>query len=213
MDIEFFGANCIRVKTKETTIVIDDNLAALGGKTITSDKAALFYTNTNLVDKIATEKARLVINTAGEFEVGDVTVTGEQTRSHMDEADKETATVLQMTVGNQTVTVLGHVHPDLSKAVVELIGSTDVLILPVGGNGYTLDGIAAVSIIKKAEPGIVIPTYYDQKGLQFEVPAQTLEEFLKVSSLQADEPVDIFKMAKATDVEAGQTKVVIITPK
>lgn len=213
MDIEFFGANCLRLRTKEAVIVVDDNLASLGGKTVTTDKTALFYTNNTLAEKSAKAKARLVIDTAGEFEVGDVTVTGEQTRSHMDEEGKESATVLQLTIGNQTVTVLGHVHPDLSKAVVELIGGTDILVIPVGGNGYTLDGVAAASIIKKAEPDIVIPTHYDQKDLKFEVPAQTLDEFFKVSSLQASEAVDIYKLGKAVDGATDQTKVVVLNAK
>lgn len=212
MDIEFFGANCIRLKTKETTIVVDDNLSKIGGKTITNDKTVLFYTNEHLKDDTASEKARLVIDSAGEFEIGEVTVSGEQTRGHMDEEGKENATVLQFMIENQTVTVLGHVHPELSNAVVEMIGGTDVLIIPVGGNGYTLDPVAATSIIKKAEPGVVIPTQYEIDVLSYEVPAQTLDEFLKVSSLQADEPTESMKLAKA-DTESGQTKVAVLQVK
>ena len=213
MEIEFFGANCIRLKTKEAHIVVDDNLSTIGSKTITTDKAALFYTNKELTDASATKQARLVIDTAGEFEIGDVTVTGEQTRSHMDEEGKETATVLLFMVGNQTVTVLGHVHPELSNSVVEMLGGTDVLIIPVGGNGYTLDAVAAASIIKKAEPGVVIPTHYDAKQLKFEVPAQPLEEFIKVASLQAGEPVDSFKIGKSADTESTQTSLVVLQQK
>jgi L-ascorbate metabolism protein UlaG (beta-lactamase superfamily) len=214
MDIEFFGANCVRLKTKETTIVVDDNLSLMGGKTITTDKTSLFYTNKMLVDQSAKSKARLTIETAGEFEVGDLTVTGQQTRGHMDEKDIESATVFQFMSGTQTVTVLGHVHPDLSKEVVELIGGTDVLMIPVGGNGYTLDGVAASSIVRKAEPAVVIPTYYNGGKLQFEVPAQTLEEFFKISALsQPEESVDVFKLSKASDVESGSTKVVVLKAK
>lgn len=213
MDIEFFGANCIRLKTKEAVITVDDNLSKLGGKTVVDGTSVLMYTNKILVDEVASSKSRLVIDTAGEFEVGDVTVRGEQTRSHLDEEGNETATVLQFMMNNQTVTVLGHVHPDLSKAVVELIGGTDVLVIPVGGNGYTLDGVAATSIIKKAEPGVVVPTQYEDTTLNFEVPAQPLEEFLKVSSLQAEEPVDSLKLGKNLDVESTQTKVIVLNRK
>lgn len=209
MDIEFFGANCIRLKTKETTIVIDDNLSMIGGKTITNDKSVLFYTNQTLKDQAATDKARLVIDSAGEFEIGDVTVSGEQTRGHLDEEGDENATVLQFMIDNQTVTILGHVHPDLSEAVVEMIGGTDVLVVPVGGNGYTLDPVAAASIVKKAEPDTVIPTQYEVKQLSYEVPAQTLDEFIKVSSLTANEPVESIKLGKV-DTESSQTKLVVL---
>jgi hypothetical protein len=86
-------------------------------------------------------------------------------------------------------------------------------VIPVGGNGYTLDGVAATSIIKKAEPAVVIPTYYEDASLTFEVPAQPLSEFLKVSSLQADEPVDFIRLGKSLDTESTQTKVVLLNRK
>lgn len=49
----------------------------------------------------------------------------------------------------QTATFTGHVHPDISDDALELISGTDVLIIPVGGNGFTLDPTGAASIIKK----------------------------------------------------------------
>ena len=45
MEIEFFGANCFRIKTKNASIVIDDNLEALGSKTITKDSDVAIFTN------------------------------------------------------------------------------------------------------------------------------------------------------------------------
>ena len=38
MQIDFFGANCLRLKTSNNSLIFDDNLKALGGKSITSDK-------------------------------------------------------------------------------------------------------------------------------------------------------------------------------
>lgn len=213
MDIEFYGGNCLKLKTKEITIVVDDNLKSAGGKMQTAKDNVLVYTQASLIGEAPSEKARIIIDTAGEYEVGDVTVTGVQTRSHMDEKGEESATVYQFTVGAQTVSVLGHVHPDLSDQVEELIGGTDVLILPVGGNGYTLDPTGASSVIKKSEPDVVIPTYYETDGLSFEVPPMPLEEFLKVSSMTPEEPVDSFKLGKTTEGDASQTKLVVLSVK
>ncbi len=213
MEIEFYGANCLKLKTKEVTILVDDNLTKLGGKTQVSKDNVLVYTNLMLKDETAAEKSRLVIDAAGEYEVGDVTVSGVQTRGHMDEEGSETATVYQFTYGNQTATVLGHIHPNLSDEVQELIGGTDVLFIPVGGNGYTLDATGAASVIKKSEPDVVIPTAYETKGLTNEVPLAPLEEFLKVSSMTADEPIDSFKLGKSTEGDASQTKLVILSAK
>ncbi len=213
MEIEFYGANCIKLKTKEVTIVVDDNLSKLGGKTATAKDNVLVYTNTMLHDEKAAEKARLVIDTAGEYEVGDVTVTGLQTRGHMDEEGTETATVYQFTYGNQTVTILGHIHPNTSDEVQELVGGTDAMFIPVGGNGYTLDATGAAGVIKKTEPDVVVPTAYETKGITNEVPFAPLEEFLKVSSMTAEDPEDSLKLSKATEGDASQTRLIVLNVK
>ncbi|MCA9328471.1 MBL fold metallo-hydrolase, partial [Candidatus Saccharibacteria bacterium] len=156
MELEFFGGNCFRIKTKSTTLVVDDNLSKLGKKSIQSDKTVAFYTSNNVFDERAAAQSRLSFVTPGEFEVGDVTVNGVQARGHMDEEGKLTANVFQFMHGGQTISVLGHVHPDISDEVVELISGTDVLVVPVGGNGFTLDPVGAASIIKKTEPNVVV---------------------------------------------------------
>jgi len=214
MEIDFFGANCFRMKTKETIIIVDDNLKSLGGKSPQTDKSVVFYTNRRLDAGRASNKSKLVIDTPGEFEVGDLTVTGVQARAHIDTEEQMTSTVFQFIFGGQTVTLLGHIHPDISADVDELISGTDLLIIPVGGNGYTLDPAGASKVIKKVEPEIVIPSQFDVKGLNYEVPAQPLEEFEKLPIVTLKEVVDSYKLSKnAEDITTGQVKTVILKPK
>ena len=213
MEIEFFGGNCFRIKSKQTSIVVDDNLSKIGKKTITNDKTAAFFTSALTKDEKVANVARLVIDGAGEFEVGDITVKGVQARAHIDEDGKHSATVFQFMFGGQTITVLGHVHPDLSDDVMELISGTDVLVVPVGGNGFTLDPVGASSVIKKVEPDVVIPSQYDIKGINYEVPAQGIEEFGKVSSLNLEDVQDSFKLVRAVDDSTAQTRVVVLNVK
>jgi len=213
MELEFFGGNCFRIKSKQTTIVVDDNLNKIGKKSIINDKVVAFYTSGMLRDEKAVEQARLVIDGAGEFEVGDITVKGLQARSHMDEAGVHTATVFQFMFGGQTITVLGHVHPDIDDEVIELVSGTDVLILPVGGNGFTLDPVGATSVIKKVEPDVVVPSQYDIAGINYEVPAQGLEEFGKVSSLNLEDAQDSLKLVRAGEDSSTQTRVVVLNVK
>lgn len=213
MEIEFFGANCFRVKTKKTTLIFDDNLEALGAKPVTKDSDALFYSQQSLKTDKAASKARLVIESPGEFEVGDISVKAVQTRAHMDEEGAHTTTVYQCMFNNKTVTILGHVHPDMRDDVLELAGGTDVLIVPVGGNGYTLDPVGAVSVVKKIEPSVVIASQYEESGLKFEVPATPLAEFHKVSGLTATEPADVYKVDKPDAELAASTHVIVLNTK
>lgn len=212
MEIEFFGANCFRIKTKKSSIVIDDNLALLGQKSITKDTDVAVFTN-KMLSAGEKSKARLVLESAGEFEVGDLSVKAVQTRAHMDEEGADTATVFQFLYNGTTVTALGHIHPDVAADVLELSGGSDVVLIPVGGNGYTLDSVGALSVIKKIEPEVVIPAYYDANGFKFEVPAAPLDDFVKTSALTATEPKDSYKVDKPDTELAGQTHLVVLTIK
>lgn len=210
MEIEFLGGNCFRIKTKNTTVIIDDNLSKIGGASPQSEKTVALYTSLDVKGDVKTT-SRLVIDTPGEFEVGDLTVTGVQTRSHMDEAGKLSATVYQFMFGGQTVTLLGHIHPDITPEVSELAAGTDVLVVPVGGNGYTLDPTGAATIVKSLEPGVVIPSQYDIEGLNYEIPAQPLDTFTKMLSTEEPTAVDSYKITKGgVEDLSTQTKVVVL---
>jgi len=210
MEIEFFGANCFRLKSKKTLIVIDDNLSAVGGKSIQSEKTVAFYTTLDLLDKSAKDKSRLVIDGPGEYEVGDLTVTGMQARSHMDKEEKKSATVYKFMYEGQTVTALGHLHPDISDELVEFISGTDVLLLPIGGNGYTLDPVGAASIIKEVEPSTIIPSQYDVKDLSYEVPAQSLPEFEQLPMVTLEPAQDSYKLENSSAEDASVVGRIIV---
>ncbi|MCA9328768.1 hypothetical protein KC959_03280, partial [Candidatus Saccharibacteria bacterium] len=66
---------------------------------------------------------------------------------------------------------------------------------------------------KKTDPNVVVPAHYDISGVSYEVPAQPLEEFLKVASLTADEPQESLKLSKASEDVGTQTKVVVLKVK
>lgn len=214
MEIEFFGGNCFRVKSKKATIVVDDNLDAIGGTSVVAEGDVVFYSSRSLKSGAAAKKAKLVIDSAGEYEIGDISVKALQARAHMDGDDEATATVIQFMFDNQTVTVLGHVHPDVDGEVIEMAGGTDVLVVPVGGNGYTLDATGAASLIKKIEPDNVIPAHYDMDGLTYEVPAAPLDDFIKVSGMTMPEETSAnVALGKLPSSDGGQTTLVVMSPK
>jgi L-ascorbate metabolism protein UlaG (beta-lactamase superfamily) len=181
MDIQFYGANCVVISASGVRAVVDDNLAELGGKSVTKAGDLVLFTGPSSEVKVET---KLTIAGPGEFEVADFSIQGIPARAHMDEVKQRTATMYKLTSKDVTVLVLGHIYPDLSDTELETIGMIDVLITPVGGNGYTLDPVGALSIIKKIEPKIVIPTHYADKALQYPVPQQSLEDALKALAME-----------------------------
>lgn len=201
MDIQFYGANCIVFAYQGARVVIDDNLVELGSKAVTkSGDIALF---TQPTDKVNPD-AKISIDSPGEYEISSFSVYGIPARSHMDEENQKTATMYKIIAGGISVAVLGHIFPNLSDDQLERIGMVDVLMVPVGGNGYTLDPVGALSVIKKIEPKIVIPTHFDMKGIEYPVPQQSLEQALKELGMETAQTTSKLKLKPADLTDALQ---------
>jgi L-ascorbate metabolism protein UlaG (beta-lactamase superfamily) len=82
----------------------------------------------------------------------------------------------------------------LTDDELEAIGVIDVMFVPVGGNGYTLDPIGALKLIKAVEPKLVIPTHYADKSLNFEVPQQELEAAIVELGMEVKERLPKLKL-------------------
>jgi L-ascorbate metabolism protein UlaG (beta-lactamase superfamily) len=199
MDIQFYGANCLSVSYKGARIVVDDNLADIGAKSITKSEDVALFTNGS-----KEAKARLLFDGPGEYEVSDISVIGISARGHMDEEGKSTATMFKLIAGDQSILITGHVYPELSESQLEKIGIVDVLIVPVGGNGYTVDPIGAIKLIKDIEPKLVVPTHYADKVLKFEVPQQDLSNALKEMAMEPKETVSKLKLKPGEQSDVTQ---------
>ncbi len=193
MDLQFYGANCLVLSSRNGRVVIDDNLSALGAKSVTKPGDIVLFTSktTFVAPKVET---KLQITHGGEYEVSDISIIGVPARSHMDEEDKQTATMYKLFTKDVSVLVTGHIYPELNDDQLETIGMIDVLCVPVGGNGYTLDPVGAMKIIKKIEPKILVLTHYDDSALTYEVPQQTLEQALSSLSMEPKETISKLKL-------------------
>lgn len=201
MELQYFGGNCIRLSTKKAAVTIDDTLADLGAKSATKPGDINLFTT---VHSSPVAGAKIVIDTPGEYEVSDISVQGIAARAHMDEEGVRSATMYRVIIDDIRIAAVGHVYPNLSSSQLEALNTIDILVIPVGGNGYTLDSIGALKLIKDIDPKIVIPTHYDEKGLNFPVPQQSLEEAIKGLSMEAHEAVPKLKLKSGELGEAAQ---------
>jgi len=200
MDIQYYGANCLTFNYKTTRIVIDDNLASLGKKSIIKPTDVVLYTNEMLEPEKV--EAKIMIDCPGEYEVADISIIGIAARAHMDEADKRLATIYKITTNDLSILICGHIYPQLSEEQLEAVGLIDVIVLPVGGNGYTLDAKGALSLIKEIEPKIVIPTHFADSDLKYPVPQASLSDILKELSMEPKEKTSKIRLRSSdlTDV-------------
>lgn len=186
MEAQYYGANCIRLYNKKVTIVIDD----MDG-TITKPGDVVLYTGTRGEQKV---EAKITIDQPGEYEVSTVSVHGVAARAHMDEDGAKSATIYKIVGDDVRIAVVGHIYPNLSDAQLESIGVVDVLFVPVGGAGYTLDAIGAQKVIREIEPKMVIPTHYADKLVKYDVPQAELDFVLKELSMEPKDTVDKLKL-------------------
>ncbi|MBL8121347.1 MBL fold metallo-hydrolase [Candidatus Saccharibacteria bacterium] len=198
MDIQFHGANCVTVSTKQVRLVFDDNLASLGGKPVSREGDVCLFTSAH-PERV--KGAKMTIDIPGEYEVSGVNIRGVQTRAHMDTDKERNATMYKVTMGDVKILVIGHIYPKLSESRLEDIGLVDVLLIPVGGTGYTMDPVGALQVVKEIEPKVFIPTHYADKELAYEVPQQSLDDALKAFGMEPKEVTKKFqfKAAEATD--------------
>jgi L-ascorbate metabolism protein UlaG (beta-lactamase superfamily) len=186
VDLQFYGANCVGITYKSNRVVVDDNLADLGAKSILKSTDIALFTGSR--DDVSTV-ARMTFDGPGEFEVADISIIGIAARAHVDEPGQQRATMFKLVAGDTSLLITGHVYPELSEAQLEAIGMIDALIVPVGGNGYTLDPVGTLKFIKAIEPKLVIPTHYADKALNYPVPQQELSNALKELGMEPKETI------------------------
>jgi L-ascorbate metabolism protein UlaG (beta-lactamase superfamily) len=194
MEIQFYGANCVSISYKQTKIIVDDNLKSLGQKSVTKNGDVALFTSNATEDDMSKSAARILINNPGEYEVGKISIYGIESRSHTDEEKQHSNTIYKIIAGGLNVVVVGHIYPDLDEKQLENIGMTDVLIIPVGGHGFTLDSQGANKIIKQIEPKLVIPTHFSDNSLKFPVPQDDLDSVISSIGMQPKETVQKIKL-------------------
>jgi len=202
-EIGYHGGNAVTITTKDTTLVFDANRNSFGKKNLSVKDGAEFATEERFLTN--DPAFRVSLCGAGEYEVSNVMVQGVAAYRHLDEIGGEQAsTVFAIKIGDHRIALLGNIQGNLNDEQLEALGMVDILILPVGGNGYTLDAVDAAKIIGQVTPKIVIPIHYAEAGYNYEVPQDSFKQF--VEQMKAEVVEDkTFKVKSNTTVPAVLT--------
>ncbi len=206
-EIEYKGGNCVVLSTKKTTLIADPKLSLVGLKDIKTKDEIELATEPRFA--VENSEARVIIQAPGEYEVGDFFIRATAATRHIDmETDERLATIYHIDMGDVRIGLIGNIKDKLSDDQLETIGVVDILVLPVGGGGYTLDATNASAIVRQVEPKVVIPVHYADPGLKYEVPQDTLDTF--TSELGAPvEQVEKFKIKGSAALPQSMTVVAI----
>lgn len=199
LDIEYKGGNAVIISTKKVSLVIDPKVSLLGLKDVSVKDTVEVATEQRFA--IGGQGARLAIEGPGEYEIGDVSVRGIAATRHIDtETSEPISTIYRIETGDVRIGVIGNVSPKLSEDQQESLGVIDILILPVGGNGYTLDATSAAMVVRQMSPKAVIPVHYADDGLTYEVPQDTLETFTKELAAPVEEAGTKYKVKSSAAI-------------
>lgn len=175
-EVEYKGANGVVISSKKASIVVDPKLSVAGLKDLSVKDAVELATEARLA--LQSDTAKLVIEGPGEYGIADFDITGVAAQRHLDTAsDPKISTMYRVETGDIRAAVIGNIYEKLSEAQLEELGVIDVLIIPVGGGGYTLDATGAATIVRQIEPKAVIPVHYADEAISYEAPQLDVETF------------------------------------
>jgi len=207
MDVQYYGGNCVALSYKGVRLIVDDNLTSLGLKSVSKTGDILLYTAAHATP--VPPDPKLIIDGPGEFEVANLAIAGIAARAHMDNQGTNAATIYRLLADETSYLFTGNIYPELNDEQLEAIGMIDVMFVPVGGNGYTLDAGGALQLIKAIEPKVVIPLHYNDPSIHYPVAQQGLEQLLKNLSMEPSQTVSKFRF-KPADVR-DTTQLVILS--
>jgi L-ascorbate metabolism protein UlaG (beta-lactamase superfamily) len=121
----------------------------------------------NFLDQVKDYKR--VVSGPGEYEISGISIIG-VTTYHDDKKGqlrgKNTVYVIEM--DDVRIAHMGDLGHKLGDKALALMGSVDVLMVPVGGE-YTINDAVAAEVVRSIEPTVTIPMHYQQSGLNPEV--------------------------------------------
>ena len=176
VEIEYFGGNAVKITSNKQVAVIDPKRSHFGLKDLDAKQAIEMVTANDLA--VNDSDAILLVDGPGEYEVHGYSIKGIAANAYQDmDKNCKNNNIYSIEVDDVKIAILGNIEAKISEAQLEEIGVVDILILPVGGGGFTLYGKEAAKIVKQIEPKIAVPIHFAGDGLNYEVAQDTDDEF------------------------------------
>lgn len=156
----------------------------------------------------AVKEYKMLVNTPGDHGVDGVDIFG--FKSYHDDKKgllRGKNVVFRIRMDGVEVCHLGDIGEELSPMLAELIGSINVLLIPVGGR-YTIDAAEAKEYVDRLMPDVVIPMHYMMDGYRTQF--DELDEFLDLFPKEDVEYADTAALEfDRTDFDGERTRVIV----
>lgn len=201
MQLSWYGQSFFKIEGKNATVVLDPFTKDIGLKAPKS-KADLVVVSHDFKEFDRDIDDAFLINGPGEYEVKEVYAQGFKSQ------DKEGKrnTIYALNFEDIRITFLGAFgEEELNEKQLEVIGNTDILLIPVGDK-KVLGGKEAMHIVTQVEPKVIIPMFYKTNGLKTDLEGP--DNFLKEVGIKP-EKTDKLKIT-VKDMPAEESKLYIL---
>ena len=195
MDIYWLGHGCFRLRGRDATVVTDPASPSTGYrlKGIAAD-IVLQSSNSPEVSYLqAITGEPKVVSGPGEYEIAGVLITGTRTAHDPASSDRRNVAYV-LDLDDVRICHLGSIAYKPSTEDIEVIGGSDVLIVPVGG-GNVFDAAEAAETVALLEPKIVIPMQFKTDVSTGE--SEPVERFLKELGVDPKPPESRLSVTKS----------------
>lgn len=200
MEITWYGHSCFRLTERNYVTVVTDpydnkvigyDPLKLKAEIVTVSHDAPGHNNSDSV-----KGTTHVLTGPGEFEIGGVFITAVQT----DSAGKKTKDVTRNTIyvfdyDGITVAHLGDLQKIPTQSEIELLGTVNVALVPVGG-GNSLNAAKAAEVVSMLEPNLVIPMHYFTPDSKLKL--DEINKFIKEMGLSKQDAQPSLKVSRSS---------------
>jgi L-ascorbate metabolism protein UlaG (beta-lactamase superfamily) len=201
MEITWYGHSCFRLTERGMATVVTDpydyTVAGYEPLKLKAEIVTISHDSPGHNYISAVKGDPKIITGAGEYEIGDVFITGIQTDGVGKKNEGEIRNTLYVfDYFGLVIAHLGDMSHVPTQAEVESLGPVHIALVPVGAGG-SLNAAKAAEVISVLEPNIVIPMHYatsDSKPDNLE----SLNKFTKEMGLTAIETLPSLKITLAS---------------
>lgn len=167
MDIYWLGHACIRVRARQTAVVMDpcDKDSGYDMGRPTADLITISNPDPHHSNARGVRGDPLTFDGPGEYEVKGVQLTGVPTflAPPVEDMPASRNTAFLLEAEELHLAHLGGIGAPLTPDQAEQLSSADILVIPIGGGG-AFDVAEAARTVRSLDPMVVIPVLYPTKG-------------------------------------------------
>ncbi len=209
MEITWYGHSCFRLTERNYVTVVtdpyDNKVIGYDPLKLKAEIVTVSHDAPGHNNSAAVKGSTHVLTGPGEFEIGGVFITAVQTDSGKKSKDSIRNTIYVFDYDGLTVAHLGDLQKIPTQSEIELLGTVNVALVPVGG-GNSLNAAKAAEVVSMLEPDLVIPMHYATPDSKIKL--DEINKFIKEMGLSKTEPQPSLKVSRSS--LPAETHVVVL---